>query len=204
MPDPLRIDRPTRLDITPQGSLTPFTRHYEKHLGDMGEVYRDDSAWRSHVSAAGPDRLVYSVDEQKYHDGPGALIVGTSTLQAGVYGDEFAMTRGHLHAVSDRAELYHCLSGHGVLLLETVGGETTAVELRPGQAVNVPGDWLHRSVNVGVEPFVTLFTYAADAGQDYEMIRDAHGMKSLVVRREGGWALTPNPDHVGYRRAELG
>ncbi|WP_066041479.1 glucose-6-phosphate isomerase family protein [Herbiconiux solani] len=196
------IDQPTLIEIAPTGQLTGATRHYEKQLGDMAGVYLDERAWTSAVEREGAETLIYSVDEQKYQDGPGALIVGTSTLLPGSYGDEFAVTRGHLHAISDRAELYYCLSGRGVMLLDTVDGRTAAVELTPGKAVNVPGHWIHRSVNVGDEPFVTLFSYAADAGQDYAIIAEAGGMKTLVVSDgDAGWTTIPNPRHRGYRKA---
>jgi glucose-6-phosphate isomerase len=66
--------------------------------------------------------------------------------------------------------------------------------------VHVPGYWVHRSVNVGDDPFVTLFCYAADAGQNYGLIADAGGMAQLVVvDGNGGWTTRPNPDHIGYR-----
>lgn len=194
------VDSPVPLVISSDGGIEGRSRRYEKRLGDMAGVYRDAAAWEAAVAGRGADELVYWVDDHRYQEGPGALIVGTSTLLPGRIGDEFAVTRGHLHAIADRAELYHCLSGRGVMLLETVDGRSEAIELTPGRAVNVPGHWIHRSVNVGDEPFVTLFCYAADAGQDYELIADAGGMKSLVVAAEGGWALAPNPDHTGYRR----
>jgi hypothetical protein len=64
----------------------------------------------------------------------------------------------------------------------------------------VRGYWVHRSVNVGDNPFVTLFCYAADAGQNYGLIADAGGMAQLVVADgNGGWTTRPNPDHIGYR-----
>jgi glucose-6-phosphate isomerase len=195
---PSAVDTPVLLEISPEGGIEGRSRRYEKHLGDMAGVYRDEVAWRAAVAERGADELIYWVDDQRYQEGPGALIVGTSTLLPGRYGDEFAVTRGHLHAVADRAELYHCLSGRGVMLLETLDGRSTAIELTPGRAVNVPGHWIHRSVNVGDEPFVTLFCYAADAGQDYGVISDAGGMKNLVVADGAGWALAPNPDHTGY------
>jgi len=195
---PSAVDTPVLLEISPEGGIEGRSRRYEKRLGDMAGVYRDDAAWRAAVADRGADELIYWVDDQRYQEGPGALIVGTSTLLPGRYGDEFAVTRGHLHAVADRAELYHCLSGRGVMLLETLDGRSTAIELTPGRAVNVPGHWIHRSVNVGDEPFVTLFCYAADAGQDYGVISDAGGMKNLVVADGAGWALAPNPDHTGY------
>lgn len=193
------VDTPVVLEISARGGIEGRTRRYEKALGDMGGVYRDDGAWRAAVTGRGADEPVYWVDDHRYQEGSGALIVGTSTLLPGRIGEEFAVTRGHLHAVADRAELYHCLSGRGVMLLETLDGRSQAVELTPGRAVNVPGHWIHRSVNVGDEPFVTLFCYAADAGQDYAVISDAGGMKNLVVVDGDGWALAPNPGHRGYR-----
>lgn len=197
-------DIPVALTISPDGGIEGRSRRYEKFLGDMAGVYRDEAAWQASVADRGADELVYWVDDHRYQEGPGALIVGTSTLLPGRVGEEFAVTRGHLHAIADRAELYHCLSGHGVMLLETVDGQSAAIELTPGKAVNVPGHWIHRSVNVGDEPFVTLFCYAADAGQDYGLIADAGGMKNLVVvdaSADGdGWTLAPNPDHTGYRQ----
>ncbi|SDS15599.1 glucose-6-phosphate isomerase family protein [Microlunatus soli] len=203
---------PTRLTVATDGTLGGATRRYTKLLGDLDGVYRDNTAWQAAVAEQGAESIAYAVDDHRYPDqaggtgrdqlaadNAGALIVGTSTLQPGIVGDEYAMTRGHLHAIADRAELYHCLSGHGVMLLETVDGHSETVELRPGEAVNVPGHWIHRSVNVGDEPFVTLFCYAADAGQDYGIIADAGGMRSLIVRDGDSWAAVPNPDHIGYR-----
>jgi len=197
------IDVPTLLEISTSGALAGSTRRYEKYSGEMEGVYLDEGAWKAEVAQKGHNNLVYSVNEQKYQAGPGALIVGTSTVLPGAYGDEYAVTRGHLHAVSDRAELYYCLSGRGVMLLDTVDGDSSAVELTAGKAVNVPGHWIHRSVNVGSEPFVTLFCYAADAGQNYAIIADAGGMKNLVVHDgPDGWTTVPNPRHSGYRTGE--
>lgn len=196
------VDTPVRFDISAHGGLSAPTRRYAKRLGDMEGVYLDDDAWRRECDAHGAGAVVYHVEEHKYSDVPGSLIVGTSTLLPGRYGGEFAVTRGHLHRIADRAELYYCLSGHGLLLLETTTGDSRAVELQPGQATTVPGQWIHRSVNVGEDPFVTLFCYAADAGQDYGIISSAGGMKSLVVSTSDGWRLAPNPRHIGYRPQE--
>lgn len=195
------VPDPGLLTLAADGVMTGATSHYEKRLGDMAGVYRDGAAYRRAVSEKGADFLVYRVEEHRNVSGEGALIIGTSTLHPGRYGEEFALTRGHLHAKADRAELYYCLSGRGVMLLETLDGRSEALPMGPGDAVHVPGHWVHRSVNVGDEPFVTLFCYGADAGQDYELIAKAGGMASLIVDDgAGGWATRPNPDHVGYPR----
>ncbi|MDA3629002.1 cupin domain-containing protein [Saccharopolyspora sp. WRP15-2] len=193
------VPEPGSLLVGTDGALTGRTSVYEKRLGDMGGVYRDESAYRDLLAELGPDHLVYRVEEHRCAEGPGALTIGTSTMQPGRVGAEYAVTRGHLHAVPDRAELYHCLSGNGLLLLETLDGRSEALELEPGRAVHVPGHWVHRSVNTGDEPLVTLFCYNTDAGQNYDLIAQAGGMASLVVEDgEGGWTLRRNPDHVGY------
>ena len=99
--------------------------------------------------AADDGRPVYWVETSRTEDGPGGLITGISVLEPGTVGSEYAMTRGHLHAVADRSELYVGLSGHGVMILDTLDGQTEVVEVTPGKAVYVPGHWVHRSVNVG-------------------------------------------------------
>lgn len=190
---------PGALLVGLDGALRGRTGGYEKRLGDMAGVYRDQAAYRAALGEHGADHVVYRVEEHRADSGPGALVIGTSTLLPGRYGDEFALTRGHLHRKPDRAELYHCLSGEGVLLLETLDGRREAVALTPGAAVHVPGHWVHRSVNTGTDPLVTLFCYPADAGQNYELIERAGGMAQLVVEdRAGGWTTRPNPDHTGY------
>jgi len=198
----LTVPEPGALTIGTDGAIGCGTGGYDKRLGELRGVYIDEDAFETAVAQQGEDRLAYRVEEHRNVEGPGALIVGTSTLLPGRVGKEFALTRGHLHAKSDRAELYYCLSGRGVMLLETISGRSRAIPMSPGEAVHVPGHWVHRSVNVGEEPFVSLFCYPADAGQDYALIAEAGGMAQLVVTDgDGGWTTRPNPRHVGYRSA---
>ncbi len=193
---------PVLLTLRPDdGRLEGSNGRYEKFLTDLGGLYRDDEAYANQL-ATDVGAPVYWVETTRTEDGPGGLITGISVLEPGRVGEEYAMTRGHLHAVSDRSELYLGLSGRGVMILDTLDGQTQVVDVTPGQAVYVPGHWVHRSVNVGPERFSTLFCYAADAGQDYAIIERAGGMKSLVVADGEGYAVRPNPDHRGYRVAE--
>jgi len=190
---------PAVLTVCADGGLTGRSGAYDKYLGDLAGVYSDDAAYTAALELLGFDRLAYHVDEMRPAPGSGALIIGTSSLLPGRIGEEFAVTRGHLHARADRSEMYHCISGMGVVLLDTLDGDSRAVPMSPGDVVYVPGDWVHRSVNVGDEPFVTIFCYPADAGQDYQIIADAGGMTHLVVREGMTWAVRPNPRHIGYQ-----
>jgi glucose-6-phosphate isomerase len=184
-----------------EGRLDGSNGRYEKRFADLAGLYRDDDAYRDRL-AADDGAPVYWVESSTTEDGPGGLITGMSVLEPGRVGAEYAMTRGHLHAVSDRSELYVGLSGRGVMILETLDGRSEVVDVEPGRAVYVPGHWVHRSVNVGPERFTTLFCYAADAGQDYAIIERAGGMATLVVADGDGYAVRPNPDHRGYTLRE--
>jgi glucose-6-phosphate isomerase len=198
MTEPETVREPAALSITSDGTMTGRSSRYRKRVDDLVGVHLDTSAF-DELLAADPGFVVYQVEENRVDEHQGGLVIGTSTIEPGRVGSEYFMTRGHLHAVADRAELYYCLSGRGVMLMETVDGRVRAVELTPGEAVHVPGNWVHRSVNVGTERFSTLFCYAADAGQDYAIIEAAGGMSTLVVHNGvGGWTTIPNPRHRGY------
>lgn len=175
------------------GAGHSFAEHYVKRFGDLVDIYLDAAA----AAAVDADAVAYEVYSNERTCVDGGLVFGTSVLMAGLVGEEFAMTRGHQHEIVDRAEVYYCLSGAGVMLMEDASGRTVAHPMAPGDAVYVPGGWIHRSVNVGTAPLVTLFCFAADAGQDYSVIDRSHGMAMRVVTDgAGGWRLSPNPNYV--------
>lgn len=179
--------------ISTTGFGAGFAAHYTKTFEAMAGVYQNDS---EKLAAAGQE-LSYEVFSTQKTDLPGALTVGTSVLEPGRIGEEYALTRGHLHRVANRAEMYFGLRGHGVMLLENVEGEVHALEIVPGSLVYVPGGWLHRSVNVGPDVLVTLFCFSADSGQNYEIVEQSGGFKKLVVDDgHGGWTLKDNPRYV--------
>lgn len=66
--------------------------------------------------------------------------------------------RGHTH---EQAEVYFFLSGTGEVVIE---GESTPVTT--GDAVFIPGNVEHMSVNTGAEPLRLLYFFAADSFAD--------------------------------------
>jgi glucose-6-phosphate isomerase, archaeal len=191
--DPALIP-PAALSIDPAtGRMADATRHYEKRFKDLTGLYADARAYAALAPTLG-EQVVYEVWEHKKSSTAGDLIFGTSVMKPGRVGDEFFVTRGHQHALADRAEVYHCVRGQGVMLMEAPGGEVKALAMTPGVVVYVPPFWIHRSVNTGADTLITVFCYASDAGQDYDIIERSGGMRSRVVADgAGGWKLVDNP-----------
>jgi glucose-6-phosphate isomerase, archaeal len=184
---------PTSHRISPAtGAMTAETGHYEKRLKDLAGVYADENAYTKAVSTSG-EEVVYTVREMRPAQAVGDIIFGTTFMQPGRIGDEFYMTRGHIHATANRPEVYYGESGSGLMLLESPEGEPRILEVTPRVAVYVPPMWLHRSVNVGAEPLVMSFFYPSDSGQDYEIIANSGGMASLIVADGDCWRAVPNP-----------
>lgn len=185
------------------GMMADATGHYQKRFADLGGVYQDETAFR-HVVAERGQEISYEVHEFRPSERAGDLIFGTSILQPGKIGAEFTLTRGHIHARSDRPEIYHGLAGEGLMLMETPDGQSRTAPLRPGSVVYVPPYWIHRSVNVGATALVTLFCYPADSGQDYDIIVRSNGMRMLIVDDgRGGWRQTANPRYQPRQGEEV-
>ncbi len=187
---------PTAHSIDPAtGTMTGATGRYEKRLRDLAGIYADDTAFADAV-AQGGDRVVYYVHETRPAAAHGDLIFGTTFMEPGRIGDEFFVTRGHIHAVANRPETYYGESGTGLMLLESPEGETQILEIAPRVLVYVPPMWIHRSVNTGAEPLVMSFCYPADSGQDYDIIARSGGMAKRIMADGNGWKAT---DNAAYR-----
>ena len=177
--------------------------HYEKRLCDLGGLYADAAAFDALVRVRG-DEVVYEVTDHRPSNQAGDLITGVTRMSAGKVGDEFFMTRGHIHAVVDRPELYFGLKGRGLMVMESADGESRVVEVAPHVACYVPPYWIHRSVNVGDDDFVMLFCYPADSGQDYDVIQRSNGLRlRIVADGADGWRRIDNPDYSARSAADI-
>lgn len=176
---------------------------YQKRLADLDGLYADAAAFSALASSRGND-IVYDVTDHRPSDQPGDLITGVTRMSPGKVGDEYFMTRGHIHANIDRPELYFGLKGRGLMLMESPDGETRIVEIRANTVCYVPPRWIHRSVNLGADDFVMLFCYPADSGQDYAIIEKSNGMRLRVVDDgKGGWRSEPNPAYRERSNVEV-
>jgi glucose-6-phosphate isomerase len=95
------------------------------------------------------------------------------------------MTKGHLHAWRDAAEIYIGFKGEGAMLLEEEsGGASQMLPLLPYQPVYVPGHTAHRTINTGTVPLIYVGVYPVRAGHDYAAIA-AKNFRQVVVERGG-------------------
>jgi glucose-6-phosphate isomerase len=196
------VMQPTRclVDVA-EGALEGGTGRYEKRLSDLAGVYGDEAAFAALVAKSG-NPVVYAVEDLKPSTAAGDMIFGITRMAPGKVGEEYFVTRGHIHAVANRPEIYYGESGTGLMLLESPEGEIRILEIGAKAVCYVPPYWIHRSVNVGRDDLVMTFAYPADSGQDYDIIARSGGMRQRIVDDgAGGWKAAPNP---GYRARDAG
>lgn len=180
----------TLLDMN-AGLITPSGPPMQRHLSDMRGMYADAEAEAALLAEGDP--LIYEV----HGVAPVPMEVSqvpycTTIIHPGRVGDEYYMTKGHYHAVRDRAELYIGLAGEGRLIMQTVEGEFRSLPMTPGTLAYIPGYWAHRTVNVGDEPFIFLSVWPGDAGHDYGTI-ETTGFVKLLVKQDGAPTFVDNP-----------
>jgi glucose-6-phosphate isomerase len=184
------------------GALRNGTGRYEKRLNELAGLYADRTAFADLARHRG-EEVVYEVTDFRPAKAEGDLIFGVTRMLPGQVGDEYFMTRGHIHAQADRPEIYYGQAGRGVMLMEAPGGETRVATIGPQTICYVPPFWIHRSVNTGGEPLVMVFSYPADAGQDYAIIERSGGMRTRIMTMEraaGGRSTTPRGAPVRSRK----
>ncbi|MFB9278404.1 glucose-6-phosphate isomerase [Cohnella cellulosilytica] len=183
--------------------LAPFSHYFslnnglsdtapslKRYLSKMAGMYADDAAFRERLQRE--DTLVYEFHELGVPEAAGNLAFGTSIVYPGKIGDEYFMTKGHFHTILDTSEVYYCIGGKGLMLMENPEGEWDVREFSPGTAVYVPGRYAHRSINTGHEPLITFYVFRADAGHDYGTI-ETKGFRKIVVEQDGRPAAIDNP-----------
>ena len=184
--------QPFTFDLqVPPGIPQPYDNHIVRKLSSMRGMYADQQAYAAML--AKEDSLHYEVYEIVRPALCNEQPCGTSIVHPGKVGDEFFMTKGHFHAALEAAEVYYCLAGEGVMVMENPEGEWAVAELRPGKVLYVTPRWAHRSVNTRLDmDLVTFFVYPGHAGHDYGSI-EKQGFRKLIVERDGRPAIIDNP-----------
>jgi glucose-6-phosphate isomerase, archaeal len=184
MTETIRIDFST-------GELSGSGIHeFRRTIGQLGGVFRDNQAW----STMDPNQLVYRVQSfQPVAEWlTGGLFWGTTFLQPGLVGDEFFMTKGHIHQLPDRSEYYLTSMGEGALILMDENRKTRIEMMRPGSLHYIPSGNAHRVANTGSAVLSFVACWPSDAGHDYESILK-HGFSARLRRVHGASCLVEEP-----------
>lgn len=177
--------------------LTGFSKDVpmiKRNLSDLAGMFSDDGAYEKIMGAENP--IIYEYHSIEIPPTDGDLSFGYSVLYPGKVGNEYYFTKGHFHEKLYTAEVYHCVNGHGFILLENKSGDWRVLEIKAGDICYVPKGYAHRNINVSdTDPFVTVFTYRSDAGHDYETIK-SKGFRKIIVEESGGPQVRDNPKWI--------
>lgn len=189
------LDLPFTLQVWPDESyLETFDNQIMRQLSDLEGQFLDEPAYENELRKN--DTIVYEVFEKKRPELAGELLHGISIIHPGKIGDEYYMTKGHFHDELATAEIYYCLQGEGMMVMETLEGDWSVEAFSAGDLVYVCPSWAHRSVNVSLEDdLVMLFVYPGNSGHDYGSI-EHQGFRKVVVARDGQPAIIDNPRWV--------
>lgn len=175
----------------PQTGTIPGVNSTNRHLSDLRGCFAATTAFDAALEHSNP--LLYSVTAIEPAGGDGDLHYGIGKIMPGKIGDEYFMTKGHLHSWRPAAEFYFGLSGFGMMLLEDEAtGESRMAPLQPNSVVYVPGHTAHRTMNVGTTPLTYIGVYPAKAGHDYAAIAKRN-FRCIVVERDGKPVMLERP-----------
>jgi glucose-6-phosphate isomerase, archaeal len=185
---------PLSLNFDPATAVIPTFEPGNRWLSQLADCFADERAYQSMLTRG--DQLVYGVTSLDMASGEGQLHYGLGILHPGKVGREYFMTRGHLHAWRPAAEVYICLQGQGMMLLEHETGATAdVVPFSANSVVYVPGYTAHRTINVGTQPLVYWGVLSSEAGHDYEAIRDRN-FSQVVIELDGQPRALPRKEYL--------
>ena len=185
---------PLSLDFDSDAATISGFDTNKRWLSQLADCFADLPAYQSLLSRGDP--LVYGVTSLDMAGGEGQLHYGLGMLQPGKVGREYFMTRGHLHAWRPAAEVYICLQGQGMMILEhETEGTSEVVPFSANGVVYVPGYTAHRTINVGNRPLVYWGVLSSEAGHDYEAIRERN-FRQVVIELDGQPRALPRQHYV--------
>ncbi len=166
----------------------------QRRLSALRGCFADHAAYAAALAAGDP--VLYATSGVETASGDGQLHYVIGTIEPGKIGDEYYMTKGHLHAWRPAAEVYIGLAGDGMMLLQDEQtGECVALPLGAERVVYVPGHTAHRTINTGSAPLVYWGVLASAAGHDYGSVADQN-FNLVVVEVDGKPEVLARADYL--------
>jgi len=169
-----------------------------RRLSDMAGYFADEAAYQKVLAESDP--VLYEVYSISPAQGDGDLNYGFGILMPGKIGDEYYLTKGHLHNWRASAEIYIGLSGEGYMLLEDEATrESRLIPFAKDSIIYVPGNTAHRTINTGKEKMIYIGVYPANAGHDYGFVKE-RGFDCVLVSRNGKPELLNRQTYINSLR----
>ena len=128
----------------------------------------------------------------------GHLMVVMTVVYPGKVGEEYYMTKGHIHSSDTAPEAYITLKGEGKLIMQTPDDDCFTGEIKVGKINYIPSGWAHRSVNTGKEELIFLGIYPAESERDYSFIgKGRKNFLKIVIEKKGLPQVVDNPISIG-------
>lgn len=160
--------------------IFPIKRTY---LSQLEHIYKDKNAYNELLKKG--DAVVYEYIGFSVPESGSQISTGISIVHPGHVGNECFMTKGHVHAQLDFAEVYYIISGEGYMLMEKTDNKAVSKKISANDVLYVPGNCAHRTVNTGTSDLVMLFALRADAGHDYQIVANKGFSDSVFWTPDG-------------------
>ena len=164
------------------GIFDPSLKLDERRVSDLKMMFNDKQAVGQILDSG--DRLVYEIRYYPFITSNSDMALGVTRIFPGKVGNEYHMTKGHIHARDDQPEIYYCVQGTGYLLMDTLEGEFVATPWMPGTITHIPPMWAHRVVNTGDDLLVFVASFHISAGHEYSAVAE-RGFAKIVVEKDG-------------------
>ncbi|HRJ42592.1 MAG: glucose-6-phosphate isomerase [Caldilineaceae bacterium] len=188
------------IQFDPSLGRVPGRPALTRRLSDLRAAFVNQSACDQILNLGDP--AVYQVTQIEDQEGEGQLHYGLGIIMPGKVGDEYYMTKGHLHAWRPAAEVYIGLQGQGFMLLEDERtGKSTALPLSADRVVYVPGHTAHRTINTGNEALVYWGILSSQAGHDYGA-KDRYDFRKVIVEIDGEPVVLDRDQYVDRLKAD--
>lgn len=168
-------------------------RRSATNAGQVAGLFQDEES----LAKLDPATVLYRVEwwEPVPPGVEGGLFWGSTVIEPGRVGNEYFMTKGHFHAVRNRAEFYCTVQGNGMLLLMDEQRRTRMEVMSPGSLHYIPGGFAHRTVNTGETALSFWACWPSDAGHDYATVA-SEGFGARVLCQNGKPVLVPEQAEI--------
>jgi glucose-6-phosphate isomerase, archaeal len=171
------------------GQIEPCSVYEPRHVSNLAEMFFDQAEAQRIIAEGDP--LVYEIRHTHFATRNSDMALGVSTIYSGTIGGEYYMTKGHVHERDDQPEIYYCVRGNGLLLMDDLNGDFQATPFNAGTIVHIPPQYAHRVINTGNDLLVFVSAFHLAAGHNYAQVKEK-GFAYRICEVDGQPSLIKN------------